>query len=59
MSLIVFALAMLILVFYSGMTIYSLLRFGESRIVGGIVSLCYLLIVLVLVFHAVANLYQI
>ena len=49
---IAFTVVMLLLAFYSFMAIYSLLRFGRSRIIGAVVSLVYLVLVFMLFVHA-------
>jgi hypothetical protein len=51
-SLVLFALVMLMVIFYSGMAIYSLLHFGRSRIIGAVVSVVYTGLVALLFLHA-------
>jgi hypothetical protein len=53
---VIFYLVMAMLVLYSLLALYSLLRFGRSKILGIVVSLLYLIIMAGLYAAAVANL---
>jgi hypothetical protein len=51
-SLVGFVAAALIFVFYSGMAIYSLLRFGKSQMLGTLGSAIYTALAIILFIHA-------
>jgi hypothetical protein len=53
---IIFYVALIILAFYSLLAVYALLKFGRSRTVGIIISLCYLIITAGFYFAALTNL---